>query len=112
MKIFVALLLTIILAFVAGLYLPWWSIALAAFIVAALIRQTPFRSFLSGFLGLLILWGGLAQWIDIKNKGLLSQKIATIIPLGGSAFLLVLVTAFLGALVAGMAALSGSYLRK
>lgn len=112
MKLIVALLLTLILSFVAGIYLPWWSIAPAAFIVAAFIRQTPFKSFLSGFLGLFILWGGLAQWIDVKNQGLLSQKIATIIPLGGSAFLLVLVTGLLGAVVAGMAALSGSYIRK
>jgi hypothetical protein len=34
------------------------------------------------------------------------------LPLGGSSFLLILFTAFIGALVAGFAALAGSYVRK
>ncbi|MEI9945237.1 MAG: hypothetical protein WDN26_13605 [Chitinophagaceae bacterium] len=111
MKIFVTIILTALLAFIGGLYLPWWSIAVAAFIVALLVRQRAGRSFLSGFLGVFILWGALAFWIDIKNAGILSKKIASLLPLGGSAILLILVTALVGALVAGFAAMSGSYLR-
>ncbi|MBS1936171.1 MAG: hypothetical protein JST96_19380, partial [Bacteroidetes bacterium] len=42
----------------------------------------------------------------------LSQKIAQVLPLGGSVVALILVTAFVGALVAGFAALAGSYVRK
>lgn len=112
MKFVIAIVLTILLAFTAGLYLPWWSVAIAGFIVAALIRQSPIKSFLSGFLGLFIFWGVLSLWIDNKNGGLLSQKIATIIPLGGSTMLLIFAGALIGSIVAGMGALTASYLRK
>jgi len=112
MKFTVATILTSLLAFVAGLYLPWWSIAVAAFIVAALIHQKPWKSMLSGALGLFLLWGLLAWWIDSNNHGILSARISEILPLGGSTFLLILVTAFVGALVAGLAALSGAYLKR
>jgi hypothetical protein len=47
----------------------------------------------------------------VKNQGLLSAKVAALLPLGGSSFLLIIVTAFIGALVAGLAAMSGSFLR-
>jgi uncharacterized Tic20 family protein len=79
--------------------------------VALFIQQGLGRSFLAGFLGIFILWALLATWIDIKNQSILSQKIAQVFPLGGSSFLLILITAFIGALVAGFAALSGASLR-
>jgi len=100
------------LSFISGLYLPWWSIAIAAFAVGALIPQKPFYSFLSGFIGVFLLWEILAWWIDTKNNGILSQKIAQVLPLGGSTVLLILITSLIGALVAGFAALAASYLRK
>ena len=76
-----------------------------------MLRQSPLKSFLSGFISLFILWGMLAWWIDIKNQSILSRKIALILPLGGSSFLLIIITAFVGALIAGLAALSASFLR-
>lgn len=110
MRFLVSVILTIAFAFFAGLILPWWSIALAAFIVALFIRQSPLLSLLSGFLSLLLLWGGLAWWINMNNQGILSKKIALILPLNGSTFLLILITALVGALVAGLAAMTGSFL--
>jgi hypothetical protein len=112
MKFIVSIILTALLSFAAGFYLGWWSLAVAAFLVAALIPQKPWKAWLSGFLGLFLLWGILATWIDMKNQHILSQKMAQLFPLGGSAPLLILVTALVGALVAGMAALTASYIRK
>jgi hypothetical protein len=112
MKFIVSILLTALLSFVAGLYLPWWSIAPAAFIVVVCIYQQPGRAFLTGFLALFLLWGILAWVIDVRNAGVLSHRLAQLLPFGGSAFLMILVTALLGALVAGFASLSASYLRK
>lgn len=111
MRFFLATLLTATLSFLVGLYTPWWSIAVVAFLVALLIRQNLFVSFLSGFLGIFLCWGILAFWIDLKNNHLLSQKIAQIFPMGGSSLLLILVTALVGAIAGGFAALSGSSLR-
>ena len=91
--------------------MQWWSLAIAAFLVAVLIHQRSAKAFLSGFLGVFILWAGIAWWIDIKNEGVLSKRIAELFYLGGSSTLLILVSALIGALVGGLAAMSGSFLR-
>jgi hypothetical protein len=112
MKFTVTIILIAVLAFAMGLYLPWWSIAIAAFIVAALIQQRPIISFLSGFIGIFLLWFVLAMIIDVKNQHILSKKLALLLPLNGNTFLLVLITALVGALVGANAALTASFLKK
>jgi len=75
-----AVLLTSLLSFISGLYLPWWGIAIAAFAVGVMVPQRPFYAFLSGFIGVFLLWEILTWWIDSKNNGILSQKIAEVLP--------------------------------
>jgi hypothetical protein len=111
MKFIAAIILTALLAFIGGLRFDWWIIAIAAFLTALLVHQKAGKAFLSGFIGVFLLWGILAWWIDMKNDGVLSKKIAEVLPLGGSSILLIFVTAVIGALVAGFGAMSGSYLR-
>jgi len=112
MKFFISLILTILLSFAACLFLPWWSIAIAAFVVAALIPQKPFRSFITAFIGLFLLWGGLSFWLSNNNDHILAHKVSQLILKMDNPYALVLATALIGALVAGFAALAGSYLRK
>jgi hypothetical protein len=114
MKFTVALLLTALLAFALCLQFPWWMIAVAAFVVAAAIPQKPGKAFLSGSGGIFLLWFLLALWIKMQAPGgnIIADKVARLLPLGGNTMLLVTVTAFLGSLVGGMAALSGSLGRK
>ena len=111
MKFLAAILLTVLLSFIAGLYFPWWSIAGIAFLIALLVHQKAGKAFLSGFLGIFLLWAGLAWWIDMKNNGVLSKKIASVLPLGGNAIAIIALTGIIGGLVAGFAAMCGSYLR-
>ena len=111
MKFIVSFLLTALLSFTAGLYLPWWSIAVCAFIVSVLILQSPVKAFLAGFVGVFLLWLIFSWTIDSGNDHILSHKIAQIFPLRGVSFLLILITALIGGLVAGLAAVSGTYLR-
>ena len=112
MKFTTSILLIVILSFTLGLYLPWWSIAIAAFVVTAFIHLRPSASFLAGFIAIFILWLGIAAIIDMRNQHILSRKLAFLLPLGGNSFLLLLITALVGAIVGGSAALSGSYLRR
>lgn len=112
MKFLVSVLLTALLGFVCSMYFPWWSIVAAAFIVAALTPQSAGRAFLSGALGIFLLWLTLCWTIDIANNSILSTKIASILPFGGSVFLLIIVTSVVGAIVGGFGALSAAYLRK
>jgi hypothetical protein len=111
MKFVTATTLTALLAFISGLFLPWWGIAIAALLVAVIIHQKAGKAFLAGYTGVFLLWIGLSLWINIKNTGILSGKIANILPLNGNIFLLIAITGLIGGLVAGFAAMSGSYLR-
>jgi hypothetical protein len=111
MRFLLSTLLIAALGFLAGLYLPWWSIAIIAFAVTVFIPQRVGLGFLSGFLGIFLLWALVATWIDISNKSILSHKISELFKLGGSSVLLILVTAFVGGLVGGFAGMAGSSLR-
>ncbi len=111
MKFLAAIILTTLLAFISGLFLPWWGIAIAALLVALVINQSAGKAFLSGFLGVMLLWQGLSWWININNQGVLAKKIALILPLGGNTVYLIILTGIVGGLVAGFAAMSGSFLR-
>ncbi|MCW3109137.1 MAG: hypothetical protein JWQ09_3643 [Segetibacter sp.] len=112
MKFLIAFILTALLSFAGALFFPWWIIAVAAFIVGVVIHQNAFASFLAAFLALFILWAVQSYYIDVQNEHLLSTKVASILPLGGSYAAVILVTAFVGGLVAGMGALTGSFARK
>jgi len=112
MKFTVTIVLIALLAFALGLFMPWWSIAIAAFIVAAFIQQRPIVSFVAGFIGVFLIWFALAMIIDVRNEHILSKRIALLLPLNGNSFLLILITAFVGAIVGANAALTASFIRK
>ncbi|MGZ3838000.1 MAG: hypothetical protein ACXVMS_12345 [Flavisolibacter sp.] len=110
MRLLLSVLLTVVLAFMAGLFFPWWSIAPVAFLVALVLVRGMVKGFLSGFIGIFILWGLLSFWIDLKNKSILSQKISQLFHLGQAPYLMILITALAGGLVGGFAAMTGSTL--
>ena len=112
MKFFVSVLLVALLSVAACLYLPWWVIAIVAFIVAVAIPQHPARSFLAGFIALFLFWGSLAWYISSNNNYILAHKISLLILKMENPALLIVVTAFIGAVVAGFGSLAGSYVRK
>jgi hypothetical protein len=111
-KFIASLLLIALLSFIGGLFFPWWTIAIAAFVVSALIPQRPLASFFTGFIALFLLWGGLATYIDVANHSILSTRVAGLVYLHGSSVALLMVTGFIGALVGGGGALTASFLRK
>lgn len=111
MKFLVAFILTALLSYAAGFYLPWWTIAIAAFVVAVVVPQKPLKAFLCGFLSLFILWVVLALYIDMGNQHILSMKIAELLFKSHSHALIMSVTGLVAGLVGGFAALSGAYLR-
>lgn len=112
MRILLSILLIAAAAFIAGLFLPWWSIAIVSFLVALVFTQRTGSGFVAGFSGIFLLWAILSFWIDVKNAGILSARIANLLPLGGSSIALILVTAFVGGLVGGLAGWSGGSLSR
>ena len=113
MKYIVSILLSALLAYAVGIYgnLPWWSFVVTNFIIAIAIPIKPAQSFSAGALGVGSLWAGLAFGIDMSNNHILSTKVAKILPMGGSYLLLIFATFAIGALLGGLASLTGSFLR-
>lgn len=112
MKFFISILLSGLVAFACGLYLPWWTVAIGSFLVAILIYQPPLRSFLAGFFGVLLLWMILIIIMNSSNESILAPKVGKVMGFGDSAFNLILISSLIGAVVGGLGALTGSLLRK
>jgi hypothetical protein len=112
MKFLTSTVLIILFSFLVCLYFPWWSIAIVAFIIPVLIPQGHLASFISGFVALFLLWGILSLWISISNGNILAHRVSLLIFKANNPYLLIFVTGLIGALVAGFAALTGSFLRK
>lgn len=111
MRFIVSIILTALLSYALCLFLPWWTIAIAAFVVGVFIVQSPWMSFLSGFASMFLLWGGMSWIISMMNHDILAHRISMLVLKTDSPFLLILMAALIGALVAGFAALAGSYVR-
>jgi hypothetical protein len=108
MKFFFTIILTALFSFLCSLYFPWWCIAPVSFCVALVIQQKPIVAFLSGFLALFLLWGGLAWVISLQNEHILAKKMAMLILQQSQPMLMVLITATIGGLIAGLSALAAA----
>ena len=111
MKFVFRLLLIIIFCFLAERHLPWWSIAFISFIFSFLITGNYFSIFVSGFLGVGILWAGMAWKIDYETQSILTEQIAALFNLEENTYL-ILLTGVVGGIVGGLAAVAGNSLRR
>ena len=111
-RFFISLLLIALLSLAAELYLPFWSVALVAFVVSALIPQAPWKALLCGFVAIFLLWSGLACYLDEANDHILANRVSLLVLKTTSPLLLVAVTGFVGGVVGGMGALSASFLHR
>lgn len=108
MKFLLSVLSTAMLAYAAGIFLPWWGIAIAGIISGVWLLQKPGIAFLSGFLAVFLLWAGFALVRSQMNDDILATRFAKLILKSDQPLLLVLMTGVIGGLVAGLGALSGS----
>jgi hypothetical protein len=95
-------------SFILQLFLPWWIIAPAAFALALWKGTSSRQAFWSGFGAIVFLWAATALVIHLRNEGILTAKIAGLFALPFPA-LMIVITALVGGLVGGLAALSGFY---
>jgi hypothetical protein len=112
MKFIIVLLLTALLGFATHLYFAWWSFAVTSFVIAIFIQQRALVAFAAGFLGMFLLWLFHTLIIDNANQHILSSRIAQLLSLNGSSLALILITSFIGGIISGFAALSGSLARR
>lgn len=104
MKFLIQLVVIFLLAYLLELFLPWYSIAVAAF-VGGLINSR--FNFFAGFLAIALLWSLKAGLIESASSSDLANRVALIFPVKQKALLYV-VMAVLGGLVGGLAAMAGS----
>ena len=99
------------LAYIAGLFLPWWGVVVAAGLVSLVIPTSSFSALVSGFVGVGLLWLTLSWKIQIESKGVLADKMAAIFTVDDP-IILVISTGFIGAVCGGLGSLTGNSLRQ
>lgn len=107
MRFLIQLIAIMLAAFVLELFMPWWCIAIAAFAGGFALKSKA--NFLAGLLGIALLWAIKAWMLDSSASAPLAERVAAIFTL--NKYLLMLVTALIGGLVAGFAAMSGAALK-
>jgi hypothetical protein len=111
MKLFLHIALVIALGLVVQLFYPFWGLVVSAFVIGLLyLTPTGPRAFLAGLIGGLILWGGMAYYQQLPNDGQLTQQIADLMEIGNK-WILLLGTALLGGILAGLGSMTGHYFR-
>ena len=98
---------TIIVALALSQFLPWWSVMLASFITSIRFSLKGSAVFFVPFAAISLYWIVYAFWLSSFNDFILANKIAVLLPLQGSPYLLILVTGLIGGLAAGIAAVFG-----
>lgn len=106
MKLLIHILITGITAFILQSFLPWWTMAVGAFVISFLLNNKPTSSFIAGFLGIGILWLGYTWYIDYSTESILTNKLNQLLPLNS-----VLLTFLIGAIIGGFASLTGALIR-
>ncbi|RZK48330.1 MAG: hypothetical protein EOO99_10605 [Pedobacter sp.] len=101
----------IVAAFLLQLIAPWWIVLILAFVACAAVSKTGKIAFWQSFLAIFILWLGMSLFKSIPNEQILANRVAQMI---GVKFgiALILLTALLGGLVAGISGLCGYHFRK
>ncbi|MCX8480295.1 MAG: hypothetical protein ORN58_00080 [Sediminibacterium sp.] len=115
MKFSVSILLSALVSYAMGIYteLPWWSFTFGIFIVQFFIPLKAWYSFLASFTGVFVCWFVVCLIINIQNNNVLSNKIALLFFNNQSLnWVLLIVSALIGGLIAGFAGIAGNYVQK
>ena len=101
---------TIVLAFVLSLFLPWWSVMTAALATSLFIPLKKAAVFFVPFLAIFLFWLIYSYIMSSGNDFTLAKRIAVLLPLGGNPYALMLVTGIVGGIAAAIAAVFGKQL--
>ncbi|MCX6213449.1 hypothetical protein [Spirosoma sp.] len=108
----IELVLIAILSLLAQLFLPWWSLAIVAFGVCFWRSSGSGRAFLSGFLGVALVWLIYALLIQLRTDGVFVGRMSELLFKTNTSVLPALVACLLGGLVGGLAGLSGYFVKQ
>ena len=112
MENLIKVLITITIAFILSLFLPWWSIMVAGFIMGAIVGLKKADAFFIPFVAVAMLWIIQALVLAFPNDFTMTKKIAVLLPLEGNTFLLFLITGLVGGIAAGIAGVFGNQFKQ
>jgi uncharacterized membrane protein len=101
----------VVLTFLMGYFFEWWTVAIAAFIGGAIFGKSSGETFARGMVAVIILWLLMVCYHHFSTQGILSNKIAQILPVGGNVGILIVITVLIGGIVGGWGAMSGFLVR-
>jgi hypothetical protein len=107
----IRLLFVFVLSLLGGPFFAWWWPAAPGLLAGFWRPASMARGFFAGFFGGGAAWAAGALWLDARNGGLLSSRIAPLFHLPGSVGLIV-VAAAIGGVTAGLGALLGARFRR
>ena len=107
MKFIVSIILSALMSYALGLFLPWWSVMAVGLLIGYFIPQKRLFSFLSVFIGVGLFWGLFAFFISTANEHILAKRISLLIIKKDAPILLVVLTGLIGGLTAGISAVTG-----
>ncbi|CAD5268063.1 MULTISPECIES: hypothetical protein [unclassified Imperialibacter] len=111
MKLIIKVMLIAGLAYLSGLYLPWWGMVVVAAGVSLAIPTSSFGAFVSGFIGVGLLWMVISWKIDIESHSILTAKVAALFKVDDPIYL-VIGSGFIGAIAGGLGSLWGNSFRQ
>jgi hypothetical protein len=113
MKSVLVFLITIVLVAAVQWFLPWYCLAIPTFVIGFLhLQKKAFSAFVLGFVAVFLLWFVMIFIINQNNNSILANRLSLLFFKHQWVVLLMLVNSMIGGLVAGIAMLSGYYLRK
>lgn len=107
MKFFTSFILCPIMAYAMGLFLPWWSVAIAGLLVGGFIPQKVGFTFLSTFLGTTLVYGTLIGLVSYNNDHILANRISQLVTKQLGPSVIILISALIPGLLAGISAMTG-----
>lgn len=100
----------VLAAWLAGLWLPYWSLSAVAMLAGFVLRPGATGAFLAGAVAGAVLWGSMAWSADAANAHVLATRVGGLFGTGPAG--MVAITAVLGAVLAGLGALLGDRIRR
>ena len=101
-----------ILSFLLTLFLPWYTVAIVAFVVGLALSNKPGNNFLAGMFGVGLFWLGYALFLDLRNDHVLSSKIAALfsenLKTDITSGVLLMITTFFGVFLGGLSCWAGA----
>lgn len=111
MKSFILSFLSIaVLTYIIYLIFPWWTIPIAGFLVGLFFRLKGITSFLSGLLGVGLVWLILVVTKDAGNDINIASSMGELLG-GASSAVVYIITTLIGGIIGGLGMMTGGRCR-